>query len=438
VDAGDRTLAAQREQLLLDVLGLLAANARVEDAVDALAAHPPDARFRDVGLFQHVGRRLNRVDGFRDDRPRPAPSGLRDRVQRTRHEDAVLGPGRIQGDVEGAGHVVALFDVGVGFALEGRRHDLLRLGTVDGGLAGHHVVRCRQGPRDPRVILVDHRAGDHVEGVVLECLQGSGHLLDPGGIVRAVEDDKRRTVEHLEASRPVGPPEPVVDRLPRERAHVRVGQFSDHLATQGCRDARVDGLMGPQQRQPGVDLPVGDLDAGESLQIVPAPVGHANRRRRVVCSGVRPRPLLGGEPHRRDRTGHVANGREGVPGRRRHERPVRGRDVGHVPGDLGIGLAEDRGVFERDGRDGTRDRIDDARRVVAAADPDFKHRDVDVMAAELPQRHRCQRLEEGGRGVRRALLGDVAADRLQEFHEGCLRERPAVHPDPFVDGIQVR
>ncbi|PSP25000.1 hypothetical protein BRC61_00875 [Halobacteriales archaeon QH_10_65_19] len=210
----------------------------------------------------------------------------------------------------------------------------VRFGQIDG--------RCgRQRLAHPGVVLVAHRAEHQVEVVVGEAVDKGGEAFARAGVVGAVQHHGGAFLHQFEPPRPVDVPDPGGDV-----ALCRAGD----LPGERRRDTRVDRLVAPEQRRVRFD----------------APVLTRNRQRRL---------------------------------RHRDHLLLCDRHVGlrtrRLTGDLLDGLPEDVGVFERDRRDCRRDGVDDARRVVAPADPDLEHREVDVLPAEVPERHGRDRLEEG-------------------------------------------
>jgi len=253
-----------------------------------------------------------------------------------------------------------------------------------------------------------------VEGVVLEALQGPGDSLDAAGIVRAVEDDQRCLTHDLEATGPVGITEATGQR--------RLGHVCD-LSAQRRRDTGVGRLVFTEQGQIRLDVPAVAVDCDGPFEALATAVFDSD----VVvfaADGL-------------DRAGNLTDALPGLAGHGRHQRAVRRRDVGLVPGDFLSRVAEDTGVFERHRRHRARDGVDDAGRVKSPADSDFDDGNVDLLTGKLPVCKRRQRLEQRRCGPIGRPISDVWLDPLDEFDNRGLGDFPAVDTDPLANVVQM-
>jgi hypothetical protein len=243
----------------------------------------------------------------------------------------------------------------------------------------------------PLVVLVGHRREHEVEVVVVVPLHEVGDRGRRPGVVGSVEDGHRLPIHDLEPPRPRDRPEPRGDR---------VGADVCDLAGKRRRYARVGGLMGAQKREVGVDRQPRSADRHLAFDRRP----HSGLARDDIRVGV-----VGADGDDvRDRPDR----RQGVAVGAGHERRVLRGNLGLVAGDLLDSVAEELGVLEADARDRAGDRIDRARGVVPAADPDFQNRDIDVGLAEMPERDRGQHLEVGRLVVVPAEPVDTGSDLL--------------------------
>ena len=129
---------------------------------------------------------------------------------------------------------------------------------------------------------------------------------------------------------------------------------------------------------------------------------------------------------------------ECAPGRSGHETHVRRSDLYLVTSDRLDGVAEDVRVFEAHRRHSRRHRVDDARRVVSATDPDFEDGHVDLLSVEVPERESREGLKERRCVVLDRHLGYVRPDPLHEASHRRLRDLSPPNPDPLAKVTQVR
>ena len=265
----------------------------------------------------------------------------------------------------------------------------------------------------PRTTVAGTRPTDITPGLD----QGGGG----GRRVRAVEDDiSILDGESLEASGPARAGQSGADGRLR---HVNAGRGDD--VERRKRGARVLDLMWARDSERKVRQ-----GSPWSLGLERAP-------------GAAPGPISASDLEgRADLPGHSANGLfRGWNLRARDGRNAPPQDPRLLPGDVGVGRTEDRGVLEVDAGDDGNDGIDHVGRVVAAAQTDLDDRKLAAASRERVERHRGEHLEGGH-------LSYVRLRRLQSPRRGSHGTRLggefivgkwlAVDCDAFGKSVQMR